>query len=223
VTCSSFDGYMLAELSGNNIAGGIATFPAVGYAGASSGGCNQAAANITPTSNNNGVWNACFGGMAGTSSPWTAGANDGDGDYSEYQILSGGSGIAQTPAYSSTSGNYVVMGAAVTALSQASVPSCSPQNGSVPQTVTCTNPNSGTRIMCYTVSPTVPSTNGLGTLCTVGTSMGTGTTGTVTINSAETLEVMAGVAGDIDSSVVSYTYTAATVLTPPTINSISVQ
>ena len=90
--------------------------------------------------------------------------------------------------------------------SAASSPSCTPTSGAVPKTVTCTNPNSGTTVMCYAASPTVPATNGSGTGCTTGTQYTTA----LTISSPETLELIAGVAGESDSSVVSYTYTSAT-------------
>ena len=83
-------------------------------------------------------------------------------------------------------------------------PSCIPTGGIVPQTVTCTNPNPGATIMCYASSPTVPATNGLGTACSSGTAYTT----QLAISSAETLEVIAGVAGQSDSSISSYTYTA---------------
>lgn len=90
---------------------------------------------------------------------------------------------------------------------QAGAPSCTPTSGVVPQTVTCTNPNTGTTLLCYAASPTVPATNGLGTACTTGTQYTTA----LTISSAETLNVIAGVASDTDSAVVSYTYSAAAV------------
>jgi hypothetical protein len=115
VPCTNFDAYMIAEFSGNSTAGGTTTFPAVGSSGASSGGCNQTAANITPTSVNNGVWNACYANtVLGPASPWIAGATDGTGgDLSEYQTLSGGSGVAQTPTYATSSGFYSVVGTAI--------------------------------------------------------------------------------------------------------------
>lgn len=87
---------------------------------------------------------------------------------------------------------------------QASPPSCTPTGGVVPQTVTCTNPNSGTTIMCYAFYPTTPATNGAGTACSTGTQYTTA----LAISSAETLNVIAGVASETDSSVVSYSYTA---------------
>lgn len=88
--------------------------------------------------------------------------------------------------------------------SQASNPSCSPTSGAVPQTVTCTNPNSGTTIMCYAASPTNPATNGAGTACSTGTQYTT----SLSISSPETLNVIAGTSTLSDSSIVSYTYTA---------------
>ena len=59
--------------------------------------------------------------------------------------------------------------------------------------------------MCYAASPTIPASNGSGTACTTGTQYTTA----LSITSPETLNVIAGVAGDTDSSVVSYTYNSA--------------
>jgi hypothetical protein len=95
--------------------------------------------------------------------------------------------------------------------SGAIAPSCAPTSGVVPQTVTCTNPNSGTTVMCYAVSPTNPATNGSGTACSTGTQYTTA----LTISSAETLNVIAGVSGISDSTISSYTYTASAA--PPTV------
>jgi hypothetical protein len=94
---------------------------------------------------------------------------------------------------------------------QALAPSGTPTSGVVPQTVTVTNPNSGTTAVCYAASPTTPATNGLGTGCTTGTKY----TSPITVSSAETLNLIAGVASETDSTVVSYTYSAAAV--PPTV------
>ena len=93
----------------------------------------------------------------------------------------------------------------VTGTGSATAPSCTPTSGVVPQTVTCTNPNSGTTIMCYAASPTTPATNGVGTACTSGTQYSTA----IAVSSAETLNVVAGVAGELDSSISSYTYTSS--------------
>jgi hypothetical protein len=102
------------EFSGNNTAGGASTFESVGSAGGTSGGCNQSSANVTPLSNNDAVWFACVDNSSGATSPWIEGANDGGGnDLAEYQLLSGGAGIPQTPAFTGTSGQYTLTGVAI--------------------------------------------------------------------------------------------------------------
>lgn len=89
----------------------------------------------------------------------------------------------------------------------ATPPSCTPGSGTYTgsQGVTCTNPNGGTSIMCYNFSGS-PATNGSGTGCNTGTAI-SGGSGNVTISTSETLYIVAGVSGESDSSVVSYTYT----------------
>lgn len=87
--------------------------------------------------------------------------------------------------------------------SQAIVPSCTPGSGSNPVsiTVTCTNPNSGTTVMCYTENGTTPVTNGAGTGCTTGTIVTSTIVITVTVT---TLNVVAGTSLLPDSNLVSY-------------------
>jgi hypothetical protein len=104
----------------------------------------------------------------------------------------------------------------------ATQPSCTPGTGSYSssQTVTCTNPNSGTTVMCFTTTGTTPVTNGAGTACTTGTKYTT----TITVSSSETLEVVAGTSTLTDSSIASYAYTiqyAVTLTVPFTGASIS--
>jgi hypothetical protein len=91
--------------------------------------------------------------------------------------------------------------------SQASAPSCSPTSGAVPQTVTCTNPNSGTTVMCYNFTGS-PATNGDGATCPGGS---TPYTGAISVSSPSTLYVVAGTSTLSDSSVVDYTYTASSI------------
>ena len=110
-----------------------------------------------------------------------------------------------TLTIATSAGNFSVALSGIGGSNTTNPPSCTPTSGVVPQTVTCTNPNSGTTIMCYASSPTTPATNGAGTACSSGTAYTT----QLAISSAETLEVIAGVAGQSDSSVSSYTYTAA--------------
>jgi hypothetical protein len=96
---------------------------------------------------------------------------------------------------------------------QASPPSCTPGTGTYAsaQTVTCTNPNSGTTVMCYTTNGTAPATNGSGTGCTTGTQYTT----TISVASTLNLKVIAGVSGDTDSMVASYNYTISPTVSAP--------
>jgi hypothetical protein len=114
VPCNSFYSYFVTEATGNDPTGGTTTFDAVGSSGASTGGCNQAGAAVTPTSSNNLVWFTCVAGTASNPvSPWIQGTLDSSGNPSEYQSLAGGSGVGQAPNYGTTSGNYIVLGVAV--------------------------------------------------------------------------------------------------------------
>jgi hypothetical protein len=100
------------------------------------------------------------------------------------------------------------MGFFQSGIGQALAPSCTPTSGLVPQTVTCTNPNGGTTVMCYNTTGN-PATNGVGTGCTIGTQYST----SLSISVAETLSIVAGTSTLTDSSIISYTYTT-TVLSP---------
>lgn len=106
-----------------------------------------------------------------------------------------------------TSGAWDAGAYEFSAPSQAVAPSCSPGTGTygTAQTVTCTNTNSGTTVMCYSTS-TTPATNALGTGCATGTQYTT----TIAISSNTTLNVIAGTSTLTDSSVVSYVYTFTT-------------
>jgi Chitobiase/beta-hexosaminidase C-terminal domain len=88
--------------------------------------------------------------------------------------------------------------------SQAAAPTCSPTAGTYTstQSATCSNPNSGTTVICYTLNGTTPATNGAGTACTTGTAYSTSTE----ITATETLEAIAGTSTLTDSSTVSYAY-----------------
>lgn len=108
---------------------------------------------------------------------------------------------------------------------QATAPSCSPTSATPttsPVTVTCTNPNSGTTIMCYTEDGTNPITNLLGTNCTHGTPL-SGSSNTITISSAvTTLDVVAGTSTLSDSTIKSYgAYNVNVSVATPTFNPIA--
>jgi hypothetical protein len=113
-------------------------------------------------------------------------------------IIAGTSTLADSPV---TSYTYFI---------EASPATCSPTSGNVPQTVTCTNPNSGTTIACYNTTGS-PATNGLGTGCAAGS---TAYTTSLSVNSPETLYIVAGTSITIDSPINSYTYGAAANVAP---------
>jgi hypothetical protein len=115
--CNNFSIVLGGEFSGNDKTGGTTTFNAVGSNSGAASTCNQTAANITPPLGNESVWAACLLGSATTATaPWTLGAADGVGNSAEYQVLSGGAGVAQTPAFNGTSGAYIVEGVAIAPL-----------------------------------------------------------------------------------------------------------
>lgn len=88
--------------------------------------------------------------------------------------------------------------------STASAPSCSPGSGTYlgTQTVTCTNPNSGTTVMCYNFTGS-PATSGDGVNCPGGS---TKYTTAVIVGASSNLYVVAGTSAATDSSIVTYNY-----------------
>jgi len=135
--------------------------------------------------------------------------NYADGTNSEvadaYYVNSGTDAVDMIWTCPNGDNGEAMMGAFKAGVAQATAPSCTPTSGVVPQTVTCTNPNSGTTDMCYTTNGATPATDGTGTGCTTGTEYTT----TISVSVAETLKIIAGTSIAADSSVVSYTYTSA--------------
>lgn len=95
---------------------------------------------------------------------------------------------------------------------QASPATCSPTSGVVPQTVTCTNPNTGTTVACYTTNGSTPATNGDGATCANGTIYSS----SILVSVPITLKIVAGTNLLTDSSVNSYNYTASGTVATPT-------
>ena len=98
VAINTFEGDMIDEFSGNNTAGGTTTFDSHN---AGEGTTSNASITTTPANNNDGLWGAAYGDVSAVGSGFTAGQNDTDADLSEYKILSGGSGVAQTVNFTS--------------------------------------------------------------------------------------------------------------------------
>jgi chitobiase/beta-hexosaminidase-like protein len=112
--CTNFAIFLSDEFSGNNTTGSTTTFNASGSNSGAASTCNQTAANVTPPLNSEAIWFACLLGSATTAtSPYTLGAADGNGNSAEYNILSGNSGVAKTPAYNGSSGAYIIEGVAI--------------------------------------------------------------------------------------------------------------
>jgi hypothetical protein len=64
--------------------------------GNGSGSCSL---NVTPAAANDGIDGFCNDTVTGVGNGYTAGANDGSGDWSEYRVLSASSGVAQTVSF----------------------------------------------------------------------------------------------------------------------------
>jgi hypothetical protein len=109
--CSDYASFIGVEVSKNNTTGGATTFTASASSAAGTGGCNQTAANITPTVNNEFVGFFCFN-ASGVNSPWLQAVNNGTNDFTAYQIFVGNPG-AQTPGFAGSTAAYTVVGVAI--------------------------------------------------------------------------------------------------------------
>jgi uncharacterized repeat protein (TIGR01451 family) len=87
------------EFSGNDITGGRTTFDAHAENLDAPGVGVCTGAPVTPANNNDAIWYACFDNVSGVSGGYVKGQDDTIGDWSEYKILSGGSGVAQNPGF----------------------------------------------------------------------------------------------------------------------------
>lgn len=91
-------------------------------------------------------------------------------------------------------------------------PTCTPGTATYAgaQSVTCTNPNGGTTVMCYNTTG-APATNGDGATCATGSVY----SGAISIPSTETLYVVAGTSALADSVVTSNAYNIGSVTLTP--------
>jgi hypothetical protein len=93
---SSTNGYLsifLDEFSGENQTNPIDQKTGVTATATSASG------SVTPTANNEMVWGVDWDSPSNVGTGFTQGGNDNIGDLSEYQLLSGGSGISQTVTF----------------------------------------------------------------------------------------------------------------------------
>lgn len=85
---------------------------------------------------------------------------------------------------------------------QATPATCSPGSGTIPQTVSCSNPNSGTTVACVTTNGALPITSGDGIHCKVGTAY----TAPLSITWPATVNIVAGTSTLADSTASTYSY-----------------
>lgn len=109
--CGQFMGDLTDDYSGENTSNFVDATSGASVSTATSGGCSTAIG-VTPTVANDGLWFACYDSVTAVGGSYSQGCNDTQGDWSEYQILSGGSGTAQHPAWTS-SGAYITYGIAI--------------------------------------------------------------------------------------------------------------
>ena len=75
-------------------------------------GSGSPTASVTPVNNNDGVWGAANDSVTAVGSGYTKGADDTQQDWSEWKILSGSAGIAQTVNFTG-SGTYTIFAATI--------------------------------------------------------------------------------------------------------------
>ncbi|GEM_PF-2407077 len=119
-TCggSPYGDWKADEFSGNDTTGGTTTFDAHNQ----STGTGSCSGTVTPVNNNDAVWGVCEDSTTAVGSGYTQGQNDGGGDWTEYKILSGGSGVAQTVNFTG-SGAYNVLAVTIKPAGGAAAPS----------------------------------------------------------------------------------------------------
>ncbi len=116
--CGNYGDWAADEFTGNDATGGTTTFDAHNQA-TGSGSCSV---NVTPANANDGVWGACEDTTTAIGSGYTKGQDDSGGDWTEYKILSGGSGVAQTVNFTG-SGTYNVLAVTIKPAGGAAPPS----------------------------------------------------------------------------------------------------
>lgn len=98
--CGAFMNVLVDEFSGMN----ATNFVDVNTPGSgTTGSCSYS---VTPTANNDMLWAGCNDSVTAVGSGFTKGADDTQTDWSEYKLLSGGSGSAQTVPFTGSSGAW---------------------------------------------------------------------------------------------------------------------
>lgn len=106
---AGFMGDLEDEFSGVDGTNAVSASTAI----AGSGSCS---ASVTPGENNDGLWGICVDSVTAVGSGFTKGGDDTQQDWSEWKILSGGSGVSQTVNFTG-SGTFQEMAVAIKAAS----------------------------------------------------------------------------------------------------------
>jgi hypothetical protein len=100
------------EFSGVDTTGGTTTFEATNSATATSG---SPALSVTPVNNNDAIWGAAQDTITAVGAGYTSGANDTQGDWTEWKILTGNAGTTQTVNFTGGPG-YILQAIAIKAI-----------------------------------------------------------------------------------------------------------
>jgi uncharacterized repeat protein (TIGR01451 family) len=219
--CSGDGSVLVDEFSGNDITGGTTTFDAHNESldnTVSTGICTGAP--VTPANNNDAIWYACYDNVTGVGGGYVKGQDDTIGDWSEYKILSGGSGVVQNPSFV-TNPNFSSFGlggvSIKAAASGASIPDLTvskTHSGSFTQgqtgasySITVTNSGGAATSGTVTMTDTLPAAltptaiGGTGWTCTLATLTCTRSDALAAVASYPAITLTVNVASNAPSSV----------------------
>lgn len=111
-SCNGFMNDLIDEFSGADLTNFVDA--SVQNTAASGSGCPSATAGngVTPTVNDDGIWFACNDNATVVSGGYTKGGDDNQNDWTEWKILTGGSGTEQFSSFT-TSNGWTMNGVAI--------------------------------------------------------------------------------------------------------------
>jgi hypothetical protein len=108
---TSFQGAIGDEFTGNDTTGGSTTFDA--FNSASSGASGNPTVIVIPANNNDALWGGTYDSVTAVGANFNVGVNDANGDWTEFQILTGGRGTPQTVNFAGSAGGYTIFGVSI--------------------------------------------------------------------------------------------------------------
>jgi len=121
--CGSFFSFLIDEFSGVDATNFVDAISSSSTG--TSGGCT---ATVTPVTSNDMIWSGCLDSITAAGSGYTKGADDSAQDWTEFKLLSGGAGVAQTAVFVPSSGTSF----------NAQAIAIKPAGGGPPASSTCT-------------------------------------------------------------------------------------